>query len=430
MRVWWRSGLFKIAVAISLLLCLSWFALDYFIPSPPSKITIATGPRGTTLDYYGQRYRDRFEEAGIQLVLRPTAGGVENFKLIHDPHSGVDISQVPGGISNSSQAPELLSLGVSFNVPIWIFYSASLSFNELPQLEGKRIAVGREGSGVRHEAERILERAGINSRTAIFLPLAGNAAINALKDGNADAAFILSSPDAPAIKAALEDSHIRLMDFSTAEAFTRIFPDFVRLTLPKGVIGLTPLSPPNDVTLVGITSRVLVRNDLDPAIVQLMAQILKEEQSKPGLFQRAGEFPKDIDSEYPMSQIALDYYKNGPSFLQAYLPFWMAIYARRVIAFSVAALAIALPVFSFAPRLYGWIVQERLRKLYRRLRVVEKVLQAQLTKKQMEALQIEIVDIDRAADSISMRNSDLYFILGHHLDRARSHLAEVIVARN
>ncbi len=96
----------------------------------------------------------------------------------------------------------------------------------------------------------------------------------------------------------------------------------------------------------------------------------------------------------------------------------------------MAALAIALPVFSFAPRLYGWIVQERLRKLYRRLRVVEKALQAQLTKKQMEALQIEIVDIDRAADSISMRNSDLYFILRHHLDRARSHLAEVIVARN
>jgi Trp operon repressor len=67
-------------------------------------------------------------------------------------------------------------------------------------------------------------------------------------------------------------------------------------------------------------------------------------------------------------------------------------------------------------------VQERLRKLYRRLRVVEKAVQAPLTKKQMEGLQTEIADVDRAADSISMRNSDLYFVLRHHLDRARLRL--------
>jgi hypothetical protein len=214
------------------------------------------------------------------------------------------------------------------------------------------------------------------------------------------------------------------MNFSTAEAITRIFPDMVRIELPKGIAELDPVNPPNDVTLIGIMGSILVRNTLHPAIVQLMAQILKQVHDRPGLLQRTGEFPTPLDPDFPVSQIAVDYYKNGPSFLQEYLPFWMSIYARRVIAVFVAALAIALPVFGFAPRLYGWFVDERLRKLYSRLRAVEKALLAGPSASQLDTLRYEIADIDRACGLISMRNSDAYFMLRYHLDRARSLLAD------
>lgn len=427
---WGRWGLFEGIVAFLLLLGVSWLALDYFIPSPPSKITIATGPRGTTLDYYGQRYRDGLVKAGIQVVLRTTAGGVENFRLINDPRSGVDLAMVGGGEGNSGEAPDLVSLGTTFYVPLWVFYPSALSIDDLAQLEGKRIAVGPEGSGVRHQAERLLNEVDVNSHNATFVPVAGNAAIAALNDGNIDVAIILSGADAPAIRTALKNPRLRVMNFSTAEAITRIFPDLVRIELPKGVGGLHPVNPPNDATLIGITANILVRNTLHPAIVQLMAQVLKQVHDRPGLLQRTGEFPKPFDPDFPVSQIAADYYKNGPSFLQEYLPFWISIYARRAIAFVVTALAIALPAFSFAPKLYGWFVQDRLRRLYLRLRIVEKALQLQLTKEQMEALQTEIADIDRAADTISMRNSDLYFMLRYHLDRARSRLAAITVPQN
>lgn len=417
-----RTTFVKVIVAIILVLGVSWLALDYFIPTPPSKITIATGPRGTTLDYYGRRYRDQFVRAGIKVVLRPTAGGVENLRLINDPKSGVDIGMVGGGFGNSSEAPDLLSLGRTFYVPLWVFYSSALSIDDLTQLKGKRIAVGPEGSGVRHQAERLLRKVNVNSQTAIFVPLAGNAAIAALNDGKVDVAIILSGADAPAIRAALKNPRLALMNFSTADAITRIFPDMVRIELPKGVAELDPVNPPNDVTLIGITGSILVRNTLHPAIVQLMAQILKQVHDRPELLQRTGEFPAPLDPDFPVSQIAADYYKNGPSFLQEYLPFWMSIYAGRAIALVVAALAIALPVFSFAPRLYGWFVQERLRKLYRRLRVVENALQTELTVPQMQALQSEIADIDRVSGAVSMHNSDLYFMLRYHLDRARARL--------
>src|ERR1035437_9558795 len=43
-----RRQLFKTLAAIFCILGISWFALDYFVPSPPSKITIATAFKGST----------------------------------------------------------------------------------------------------------------------------------------------------------------------------------------------------------------------------------------------------------------------------------------------------------------------------------------------------------------------------------------------
>ncbi|HEX8828397.1 MAG TPA: TAXI family TRAP transporter solute-binding subunit, partial [Xanthobacteraceae bacterium] len=188
---------------LAALLCvgiLSWLALEYLVPSPPSRITIATGPKGSSFDYFGRRYRARFARVGINLELRQTVGALENLKLLQDPKSGVDIGFTTGGVSDGSQAPELLSTGLIYNVPFWIFHPSSTSLDGLPQLKGKRIAVGPEGSGTRFTAERILSKANINAQTATLVPLEGNAAIEALDDGKVDAVLIVGGSDAPAVR--------------------------------------------------------------------------------------------------------------------------------------------------------------------------------------------------------------------------------------
>jgi len=314
-------------------------------------------------------------------------------------------------------------MGLIFNVPFWIF-SSGQSLDGPTQLKGKRIAVGPEGSGARYVAERILNRANVDAKTATLLPLAGDAAVEALNKGTADAALLVGGSDAPSVESLLNNPNVRLMNFSSADAFIRVFPDLVRLVLPKGVVQLDPPNPPNDITLVGTTAKVLIRDDLHPAIVQLLAQTLKEQHGGPGLFQRSGEFPAIDDPEYPVATVAVDYYKNGPSLLPKYLPLWMTTYVQRTIAFLVAALAILFPVFGFAPRLYAWFIQQRLRELYRRLRVIEKALQASPTAAQAEALQAELDDIDRETMTVPMRHSDLYFMLRYHLDQTRSRLIE------
>jgi TRAP transporter TAXI family solute receptor len=410
--------------ALALVMGAAWLVLEYLVPSPPFRVTIATGRKGTTFDYFGERYRARFARAGIELNVQETAGALANFKLLQDRNSNVQIAFSTGGISNSAQAPDLRSMGLIFNVPFWVFYSSDQSFDSLTQLKGKRIAVGPEGSGARYTAERILTRAKIDAKTTTLVPLAGDAAVEALNKGTVDAALLVGGSDAPSVESLLNNPNIRPMNFSSADALTRVFPDVVRLVLPKGVIQLDPPSPPNDITMVGTTAKVLIRDDLHPAIVQLLAQTLKEEHSGAGLFQRTGEFPATDDPEFALSSVAVEYYRSGPSLLAKYLPLWTTSYAQRTIAFLVAALAIVFPAFGFAPRLYEWFVRQRFRQLYQRLRAIENALQERLTATKAEALQVELDDIERSTITVPMRHSDLYFMLRYHLDRTRSRLIE------
>src|SRR5262245_37943985 len=186
-----RRQLFKGLVAAIGTVTLVSLTLIYFIPAPPSKITMATAFKGSSFEYFGRQYREIFARSNVDLELRPTAGAGENIKLLQHPQSGVQISFMLGGISDGKHAPGLWSLGTIYSNPFWIIDSPNVPFDRLSHLEGKRIAVGPVGSGTRASAEQILGKAGVNSNTATFLPYAGSEAVEALNDGKVDAVGII-----------------------------------------------------------------------------------------------------------------------------------------------------------------------------------------------------------------------------------------------
>src|SRR5262249_37506725 len=99
--------------------------LLYFIPAPPSKVTMATVVRGSSFEYYGRQYREILERSNIELELRETAGVFDSVRLLQNPKSGIQIAFVVGGVSDGKHAPGLLSLGTVYNNPYWIFYSSN-----------------------------------------------------------------------------------------------------------------------------------------------------------------------------------------------------------------------------------------------------------------------------------------------------------------
>jgi hypothetical protein len=273
--------------------------------------------------------------------------------------------------------------------------------------------------------EKILAVAGITYDNTTLVTVAPENVVNNLDGGAIDAVFRNFSPESPVLDALLRGPQYRLMSFAEAEALTRIFPYLVRLVLPKGAIDLARKMPGTDTALVATTNVLLARKDIHPAVVDLLAQTTLQAHSTPGLFRKVGEFPTETDPEYPISQGARDFYRNGPSFLNRYLPFWMTNYAQRFLAVLVAVIAIVVPVFNYGPKLFLWLIRDRVRRLYRRLRMVDKALLLEPDSARMQTLHAELENIARAANIVPMHSSDLFFELRAHIDRTRRHLASV-----
>ena len=259
--------------------------------------------------------------------------------------------------STAQQAPDLVSLGRIDAAPFWIFYRGSETLDRLSQLKGKRAL--RHASPPAISVDRILAANGVKARRH-----GGFAGTRRPGSGEAAAKWRRRCPailppidlNAPSIQAMLRDPNIRLMNITQAEAITRLFPSLNKMVLPQGVIDLAKNIPPSDVNLNRLDHRVRGAQGLCTRNSSyLLAQVLKEEHSGGGVFRRPGEFPSLTDPELPMAEEAVDYYRNGPSFLQRYLPFWMINYAKRVAAILVAAVAIIIPLFTYAPRLYAWL---------------------------------------------------------------------------
>jgi hypothetical protein len=418
----WFGGLgLRIAAAVLCVIAVVWLALWYFIPAPPHELTIAAGIKGGAFEHFANRYREILARHHVTLKLRFGSVG-ESAQLIADPKSGLSGAFLFGGLLNSETAPHLVSLGRIDAAPFWIFYRGSESLERLSQLKGKRAYVTIATGDL---VDRILAANGIKAGDiAVSTQRGAPAAAKLLQADKLDVAILPPIDlNAPSVQILLRDPNTRLMNVTQAEAITRLFPSLNRLVLPQGVIDLEKNVPPSDVNLIGSTSAFVVRKDLHPELIYLLAQTVKEVHGGGGVFQRPGEFPTQTDPEFPMAEEAVDYYKNGPSFLQRYLPFWMINYAKRIAAVLIAAVAVVIPIFTYTPRLYAWLVNLRLLRLYRRLRAVNAQLKGELTADRVAALQSDLENIDRAANVLPMRHSDLFFSLLMHIDMTRTRLA-------
>src|SRR5215470_8139873 len=64
---------------------------------PPRTIVMATGPDGGYYEF-GKRYRAELAATNVEVRLLATAGSLENLALLRDPHSGVSVALIQGGI--------------------------------------------------------------------------------------------------------------------------------------------------------------------------------------------------------------------------------------------------------------------------------------------------------------------------------------------
>jgi hypothetical protein len=187
---------------------------------------------------------------------------------------------------------------------------------------------------------------------------------------------MLAFPDTPEVKTLLGDERIDVMSFPRADAYVALFPVLRKFVLPMGVANLATNRPPRDVTLVGDAESLFVREELHPAIQYLLLQAADEIHSRAGIFQKAGQYPAAEPVDVPLSADAHQFYKSGGTFLQRHLPFWLWVFASRLIVALVPLLGVIYPLARLVPAAIGFEVDRRLNLLYADLRSIEARLEA------------------------------------------------------
>ncbi len=402
-------------------------AYQFVEPEPPRRMTISTGSDTGAYYAFARHYATLLAAKGITVEVRTSAGSYENLQRLANGEA--DVAFVQGGIvppaSNEDEQPGgLLSLGSVSYEPVWVFYRNAQRVDRLYQLDGLRIAVGEEGSGIRGLALQLLEANGIRPDNPELVPLAGLTAAEALQQGRIDAAFVVAAQEAPVVQVMLRSPGLRVVSFSQADAYLRRFPHLSKVVLPRGVVDLVRDLPPRDTVLLATTANVVVRDDLHPALATLLLQAMTEVNGKGGFFQRAGEFPAYQDQSFLLSPDAQRYYKSGPPFLQRYLPFWLAVLVERMFVMILPLLMLSLPLLKFAPAVYAWRVRSKIYRCYGDLKFLENDLRAAYDAARHQDY---VERLDRIEEYASTRNiplafTDLLYTLREHINLVREKL--------
>ena len=418
-----------LVVATVVLLWLAYWWLD---PMPPRKLTLATGPAQSAYAEFGQRYAQALKANGIDVQLVPTDGSAANLELLRK--GKVDAGFVQGGTvsdhADDENAQTLVTLGNLFVEPIWLFYRTTSTqysrphgqLKALGDLTHLRVNVGATGSGVPTLMQKLLDMNRVSPKHITLSHLEQTPATVQLLDGKLDAVVFASAPEAPLVQMLLQTPGIRLMDFPQNEAYARRLPFISPAVLPNGIVDLARKLPSQDVRLIATTTSMLARDDLHPALRQLLAQAALQLHGQAGWFNRAREFPNASNAEYPLAPEAERTMRNGASTLQRYLPFRLANLVERMWLAMGLIIAVLLPLGKIAPPLYAFRVRSRVFRWYGQLRAIEEKLELQTQApaellEELDALEAKVEKI-----IVPLSYTDELYTLRHHIGLVRQRL--------
>ncbi|HZV21843.1 MAG TPA: TAXI family TRAP transporter solute-binding subunit [Hyphomicrobiales bacterium] len=450
-----------------------WVAIIYAKPGPEGKIVLASGGAAGLYHDLAVAYKKELERFGVDVELRPHVEGIETlkglfpqfkseFSSFDEKNADIQAGFLKGGFSGSlrgrlasareqvwhqRQVDNLRSVGRLFYEPLWVFYKSGQTLKSLKDLRGKTLYVGARISGTRRVVLHLLKANGVTDKNTTFIQEDMSGDAEPLLSGSADAALMILPPEAKPVQELLRNPQIRLMDFAAeADAYTNRFPALSKLVLRQGAVEFDPDIPSSDTTLLATSVALVVKADLDPALVSLLAYaVIRNPKSgfdktgEPVLFFKAGEFPNGNDPEFELAPQAQFVYQSGdlpvllrtiaPMSKQLNLPFWLAAVinanAAKSILLIIPLLSVIIPLMRFLPMLYNWSLRRRLLYWYRQLKALEDSLDHPPTPDQLHQKLHELERIDRAVSKIRVPLffSDRLYDLRGHIDLVRNRLA-------
>lgn len=235
-------------------------------------ITIATG--GQSGVYYplgaaiGKLYE---EELGAKSSIQATGASVENINLLDQDRAEMAIimgdaaTQAYEGIDpfegevNTFQA--VASLYPNF---VQIITTEGSGIESVADLKGKRVAVGAPNSGVELNARAILEAHGMSYEDFNEDFLSYAEAVDGIKNGNIDAAFVTSGLPNPSVTdlGTTHDVKVIPIEGDGMKQLQELYPYYSEATIPVDTYGNE-----EEISTASIMNLLVVQSDLEADVV-------------------------------------------------------------------------------------------------------------------------------------------------------------------
>lgn len=188
----------RINFSFSLLLIFLFTGISFAAKSGPITLGMVTGgPKGTYYQF-GLNLAQLVESKGIILNIANSNGSVENvFAVYKKPNAqmGIVQSDVLAFVAKVQTDPVLKKIATKIKM-IYPLYNEEVhllgknTIADFEQLEGKRVAIGQEGSGTFLTAKLLFEVSGI--KPAATIAISADDALPQLKAGEIDALFYVA----------------------------------------------------------------------------------------------------------------------------------------------------------------------------------------------------------------------------------------------
>lgn len=260
---WYMRGAMAALLVFSLL---GWYVARDRLPA---EIVIATAAEGGQYHRLASVLKPHLERiTGRNVTLLTTAGSKENRELLTQGRAHLAILQ--GG---SVPMDDLATLAPLYFEPVHVVVRKELGFKNLRDLDGKKVALGPEGSGMRRSAQELLE----HYRIDVSKLCETNCYFGDLeKRADLDAAVVTTGLENRDLQALLATGRYELLPILDAEALAIRRPYFAPITIPRGLFSEGPPVPDANVPTVGTTALLASRSGESKLLVEAALEALYE----------------------------------------------------------------------------------------------------------------------------------------------------------
>jgi TRAP-type uncharacterized transport system substrate-binding protein len=389
----------------------------YWGPVPSKKIVIATGSPSGLYYQLGKRFEKALAKEGIELEVRQTAGTMENLALLNDPNSDVSLAFAQGGVAgDAANYPNINSLAGMYYEPLWIIYRPE-AFNKkidhFSDLDGRKVSIGNVGSGTLSLATNIFKLNQIDIDQSGFQKLSADQAYKKLGENELDAIMIVAAAEAPIMEKIFKDKRFKLMNLEHVKAYPPRLPYLKDISIDRGVLNIVNRQPEQVLSVLAPTAELVAKKSLHPAFVAVMLDASYEILQSNSILQSQKEFPSSTHLDFELNDDAARYMSEGPSFLHKNLPFWVAVWADRLIKIAIPLVAILFPLFNIVPALFSYRIRLMFAQMYEELRRIEAEA---LKHKDLDDLRVRFEQIESKVKQMKIprfSSKDLYDLRSH-----------------